>query len=92
MASQYDTKEWQKVMLNYITSQLQEHTEFFGIAKDQASGMKPNIRFLDYACGTGNVSKVCTGTSALVDSFGSLSYGGNYNKANFQLFRLSLPS
>ena len=58
MASQYDIKEWQKVMLDYITSQLQEHIDFFGIAKDQTSDKKPNIRFLDYACGTGNVSKV----------------------------------
>jgi len=59
MASQYDIKEWQKVMINYITSQLQEHADFFGLAKDQDSGKKPDMRLLDYACGTGNVSKVC---------------------------------
>ncbi|SRR6266480_6196214 len=91
MASQYDMKEWQKAILNYITSQLQEHTEFFGITKDQASGMKPNIRFLDYACGTGNVSKVCTRTFTLVDSFGSLSYGGNHNEAKLPIVQAFSP-
>jgi hypothetical protein len=58
MASQYDIKEWQKVVINYITSQLQEHANFFGITKDQDSGKKSDLRLLDYACGTGNVSKV----------------------------------
>lgn len=73
MASQYDVKEWQKVMLHYITSQIQEHADFFGIEKDQDSGRKPNIRLLDYACGTGNVSKVRVCPKflfALVDCFG----------------------
>ena len=72
MASQYDIKEWQKVMINYITAQLREHTDFFGIAKDQTSHWKPDVRLLDYACGTGNVSKVCVRNFlVLVDGFGS---------------------
>jgi len=71
MASQYDIKEWQKVMINYITTQLRENTDFFGIVKDQTSHWKPDVRLLDYACGTGNVSKVCIRNFlVLMDGFG----------------------
>jgi hypothetical protein len=87
MASQYDAKEWQKVMLNYITSQLREHTDFFGIVKDQASNGKHDIRFLDYACGTGNVSQVCVRILMLVDGFGSPTYNRNH-MAKLLIFRL----
>jgi hypothetical protein len=96
MASQYDIKEWQKVVLNYITSQLQEHTDFFGIEKDQASGKKPNIRFLDYACGTGNVSKVCVclRNFCVCGEFWipSLFTVETVTRLNFLSFRLYVPS
>jgi len=57
MASQYDAKQWQVDMLEYITKELRAHADFFGIPKDQSVG-EPTIRLLDYACGTGNVSRV----------------------------------
>jgi len=57
MASQYDAKQWQVDMLEYITKELRAHPDFFGIPKDQSAGGS-TIRLLDYACGTGNVSRV----------------------------------
>lgn len=57
MASQYDLKQWQIDMLECVTKQLREHIDFFGITKEESE--QSSIRILDYACGTGNVSKVC---------------------------------
>jgi SAM-dependent methyltransferase len=56
VASQYEAKEWQKTMVKYVTSQLQARRDVFGIPlPDEPPADK--FRLLDYACGTGVVSR-----------------------------------
>jgi len=52
MAHEYDIKPWQKKMIGYISEQLVEKRDFFGLPKNKGEEFK----MLDYASGPGTVS------------------------------------
>ncbi|KAF2667649.1 S-adenosyl-L-methionine-dependent methyltransferase [Microthyrium microscopicum] len=62
MASQYDTHDWQKTMLAYVSSQLITHRAIFDIPSEAINTPTPSAdakpyRLLDYACGPGSVTR-----------------------------------
>ena len=44
-------------MLEYVADQLRLRRNLFGISSESSDGTRQTFRLLDYACGTGNVSK-----------------------------------
>lgn len=59
MANSYDALPWQKTMISQMTTELRNRVDW--IRSDwpkSSSDESPKIRFLDYACGTGLVSRV----------------------------------
>ncbi|KAJ3204056.1 hypothetical protein HDU82_006118 [Entophlyctis luteolus] len=76
MASRYEEDEWHKKLASQITTAIQDNISWIGI--DRAD----KIRILDYACGTGNLTKAfapyaaaATGidvSSGMIDIYNSL--------------------
>lgn len=59
LASGYDALPWQKTMISQLTGELRNRIDW--IRSDwpkSTSDDAPEVRFLDYACGTGLVSRV----------------------------------
>jgi hypothetical protein len=55
-ANSYDTKPWQKKIAAQIASALNSHTSWLGA--NWVSDANNECRLLDYACGTGSVTRV----------------------------------
>ncbi|KAK7513753.1 S-adenosyl-L-methionine-dependent methyltransferase [Phyllosticta citriasiana] len=53
-ASEYDAQPWQKTMNSMISRNIQDRRDWLGL-KENAE--KKEVRFLDYACGSGQVSR-----------------------------------
>lgn len=66
-AKDYDSKPWQKQLVQYIGDQLTAHRDMFGYPKEETDsnhqkdqekeGEKQTFRLLDYACGPGTVTR-----------------------------------
>lgn len=68
LASKYDVKPWQQRISVQITAEIRSKLDFIGVdwAKDDEKVGERQIRLLDYACGTGMVSRVSIHGSAAV--------------------------
>ncbi|KAK8216038.1 S-adenosyl-L-methionine-dependent methyltransferase, partial [Phyllosticta capitalensis] len=54
LASEYEAKPWQKAMSSMITRNIHERRDWLGLADNPE---QKEVRLLDYACGTGLVSR-----------------------------------
>lgn len=63
LAESYDTKPWQREISAQITAELRSKLDFIGVDWLKSSGEDEGreVRLLDYACGTGLVSRVSWG-------------------------------
>ncbi|OJD35204.1 methyltransferase-like protein [Diplodia corticola] len=57
MASQYDAKDWHKKMANMITGEIRSRLDWFGVDWAKEHDKSRDVRLLDYACGTGLISR-----------------------------------
>lgn len=58
MASHYDTKDWQKKMNAMIIGEIRNRVDWFGVDWAKEKETSKEVRLLDYACGTGLISRV----------------------------------
>lgn len=61
LAAEYDAKPWQQKITAQLTEQIRNHLNWIGV--DWVSSSTPpnegkEVRLLDYACGTGMISRV----------------------------------
>jgi hypothetical protein len=62
MADSYDDKEWHKKAFAMLSAAIYENLDWIGVAwaeKDDKGKSDREVRLLDYACGTGFITKVC---------------------------------
>ena len=59
MASKYDGLDWQKNLNSLVMKETRDRLDWLGVdwIKDGEKGKE--VRLLDYACGTGLMSRVC---------------------------------
>ncbi|KAB2570527.1 putative methyltransferase [Lasiodiplodia theobromae] len=57
MASQYDSKDWIKKLGNLITNEIRRRLDWFGVDWAKEHDKSRDVRLLDYACGTGLISR-----------------------------------
>lgn len=57
MASHYDTKDWQKKMNAMIIREIRNCVDWFGVDWAKEKETSKEVRLLDYACGTGLISR-----------------------------------
>lgn len=58
MASQYDSRDWHKKLGNLITNEIRRRLDWFGVDWAKEHDKSRDVRLLDYACGTGLISRV----------------------------------
>lgn len=58
MAAHFDSKEWVKKMSAMIVREIRDRLDWFGVDWAQDQEKRKEVRFLDYACGTGLISRV----------------------------------
>lgn len=60
LSSSYDTKPWQKAISSQVATALQARKDWLGVRwckPDKARDQQMPVRLLDYACGTGAITK-----------------------------------
>ncbi|EKG18055.1 Methyltransferase type 11 [Macrophomina phaseolina MS6] len=57
MASQYDAKVWHKKLSFMIIGEIRDRIDWFGVDWAKENEKSKEVRFLDYACGTGLISR-----------------------------------
>ncbi|GME49923.1 Methyltransferase type 11 [Neofusicoccum parvum] len=57
MAAHFDSKEWVKKMSAMIVREIRDRLDWFGVDWAQDQEKRKEVRFLDYACGTGLISR-----------------------------------
>ena len=63
LAAEYDSRPWLKQSLANVKEGLQNNLDFIGaswVTQKNSPNAKKQCRLLDYACGPGTVSLVCT--------------------------------
>lgn len=69
MASEYDVKDWHKKMNAMIMREIRDRLDWFGVDWVKDHEESKEVRLLDYACGTGLISRVGYAHSAVNTSF-----------------------
>ncbi|KAL8667383.1 MAG: hypothetical protein Q9202_000599 [Teloschistes flavicans] len=55
-AKTYDSKPWQKRLINQITEDIQAHAQWLNLSPLAPNDGSTSVRLLDYACGPGTIS------------------------------------